>query len=215
MSWICALALSSLLVSGPKPEVVTPQPPQIVVDSSQMALLVEYGQKAEKLANEWYPKINAILGVEKPASTEKITIRMDVNYDGPAAASGAGIVVGARHVVKNPNDLGMIVHELTHVVQGYPKYDPVWLVEGIADYVRFFHYEPQTQVRPNPKTADVHQSYRTTAHFLNWAQKKYNPDLVKKLNAALKAGTYTEPLFKDLTGKTLEELNAEWKTTLI
>ena len=109
----------------------------------------------------------------------------------------------------------MIVHELTHVVQAYPKYDPVWLVEGIADYVRFFHFEPEAnRPHPDPKKANCRDSYRTTAAFLDWAVRRYDPDLVRKLDRALKAGTYSDDLFRQSTGKPLDQLNAEWVASL-
>jgi len=124
------------------------------------------------------------------------------------------IQVSAKYALAHPNDLGMIVHEMVHVVQSYPTYNPVWLVEGIADYVRWFFYEPvDKRPRPNLARASARDSYQTTAAFLYWAANKYNKDLVPKLNAALIAKQYKESLFKDLTGKTLDELNDEWKAS--
>jgi hypothetical protein len=43
-----------------------------------------------------------------------------------------------------PDEFAMLIHELTHVIQQYP-HSPIkrgWVTEGIADYVRFFHYQP-------------------------------------------------------------------------
>jgi hypothetical protein len=58
---------------------------------------------------------------------------------------------------------------LAHVVQQYKtRGNPSWLVEGIADYMRWFHFEPPTH-RPklrNPVTAKYTDSYQTTAGFL-------------------------------------------------
>ena len=122
-------------------------------------------------------------------------------------------------VAQRADDGGMIVHEMVHVVQSYKHYNdtdaPGWLVEGIADYVRWFFYEPLS-VHPHPKAADAdaRKSYRVTAAFLFWASNRYDADLVPKLNAALQANTYTEGLFNDLTGKTLDDLNAEWKASI-
>jgi len=53
-----------------------------------------------------------------------------------------------------------------------------------------------------------------TGHFLNWAQTKYDKDLVVKLNAACRQGKFTPDLWKQYTGKTVEELGAEWKESL-
>src|SRR5436189_2063268 len=52
------------------------------------------------------------------------------------------LTVGVDWLKKNPDDIGMLAHELTHAVQAYPKADPGWLTEGIADYARQL-YGPQ------------------------------------------------------------------------
>jgi hypothetical protein len=119
---------------------------------------------------------------------------------------------------RHPDDVGAMVHETVHVVQAY-RYgrggnrNPGWLVEGIADYVRFFKYEPG---KAGPVRADKHYdgSYRVTATFLNYVSEKYDKELVRKLNAAMRQGKYSDDLFKDATGKTLQELDDEWRTTL-
>lgn len=187
---------------------------KIVRDDSQLEMLIQFSKNSEKLAKEWYPKIVDALGRENAISVDKITITMDLNYDGVAATGGTQISVSPKYVLKNPNDYGMIIHELTHVAQGYPQYDPVWLVEGIADYVRFFVFEPQTKIKINPDKANCRQSYRTTAAFLGWASAKYDKDLVKKLDKSLKTATFTEADFEKLTGKSLDTLNTEWLTSV-
>jgi hypothetical protein len=55
---------------------------------------------------------------------------------------------------------------------------------------------------------------RVFATFLNYVCEKYDKELVKKLNAAMRQGKYSDDLFKDATGKTLQELDDEWRTTL-
>jgi hypothetical protein len=104
----------------------------------------------------------------------------------------------------------MVVHELTHVVQAYPPGGPGWLVEGIADYIRIVKFEPQA---PRPKLtrlASYKDAYKTTAMFLEWIEKQHTPDLVVKMNAALRAGAYRDELWKELTGKTLDKLWADY-----
>jgi hypothetical protein len=44
--------------------------------------------------------------------------------------------------------------------------------------------------------------------------KKYDKEIVRKLNAAMREGRYTEALWKEITGKSAEELGQEWKQTL-
>ncbi|MBS2033063.1 MAG: DUF4157 domain-containing protein [Deltaproteobacteria bacterium] len=67
----------------------------------------------------------------KPPFT--ISIRQS---DRPGTTFGDAIVLEASHITAHPDDQGMLVHELAHVVQDYP-HAPYWLIEGIADYVRY------------------------------------------------------------------------------
>jgi len=39
-------------------------------------------------------------------------------------------------------------------------------------------------------------------------------DIVRKLNAAARQGGYTAALWKEYTGRTLEELDAQWRADL-
>jgi hypothetical protein len=54
-------------------------------------------------------------------------------------------------------------------------------------------------------------SYRSTANFLNWVTEKYYPEIVSKMNAAMRLGKYNDGLWKEYTGKTAPELGKEWK----
>jgi hypothetical protein len=207
----------ALLLSAPLSPARSDPPhrPEVTVDTSQLDIVQQFARKAGDMVTEWYPRIVHLLGAERATPPERVTILMDVDMDGVAATGGDGIHVSVRYVQKHPDDAGMIVHELAHVVQAYPKYDPVWLVEGIADYIRFYYYEPEAnRPRPDPKKANCRDSYRTTAAFLDWAVRRYDADLVKKLDQALKAGTYSDDLFRQATGKSLDQLNTEWIASL-
>jgi hypothetical protein len=84
------------------------------------------------------------------------------NMDGVAYTSNKTITIAADWVKKHPDDYGMVVHELTHVVQSYkrPGRGTGWLVEGIADYIRFFQYEPGKIGPINARRARYDGSYR-------------------------------------------------------
>ena len=62
--------------------------------------------------------------------------------------------------------------------------------------------------RINPEKASYRDSYKTTAVFLAWVEKKHDPQAVRKLNAALREKKFKLELFKDYTGQTVDEL---WK----
>jgi hypothetical protein len=95
--------------------------------------------------------------------------------------------------------------------------NPVWLVEGIADYIRWWFYEPDGPRRyPNPNSSRTRYdgSYTTSANFLHWVAGKYDKDIVKQMNAAMRERRYNAGLWKEYTGKTVQELGDEWKQSL-
>jgi len=195
--------------------------PEVVVDTSQIQGVAgfeaanTFAEKVSKLITDGYPMIVKELGAERAPVPERVTVVFDKDMEGVAATGGTTIHVAAKYAQEHPDDTGMIIHELAHVVQGYPNYDPVWLIEGIADYVRFFHYEPiANRPHPNPAKATCRDSYRTTGAFLDWAVRTHDKKLVKKLDAALKANTYSEDMFRQATGKSLDQLNTEWLASL-
>jgi hypothetical protein len=65
-----------------------------------------------------------------------------------------------------------------------------WLVEGIADYIRFFKYEPGNIGTLNMAKAKYDGSYRVTARFLAYVTDKYTKDLVLELHRAMREGRY-------------------------
>jgi hypothetical protein len=184
--------------------------PRFEADVTQVPDLQPWGRAAEALCQVWYPRIVSLLQSANSArplpSVVKIVFENEMR--GIAYASGGEIHIASAWVRSHPNDFGMVVHELTHLVQRYPRNRGAgWLVEGIADYVRLKHFEPLVTVPRIDFTKAKHtDSYKTTAAFLSWLESKYGADLVPKLNAALRAGRYADTLFKDLTGKELGQL---------
>ena len=60
------------------------------------------------------------------------------------AATGGGVMtVNSAWCRKHPEDTGLTVHEMAHVVQSMSAYNPVWLIEGVADYIRWIKFEPR------------------------------------------------------------------------
>lgn len=206
---IAALAL--LLLAAANARSVAPLPPSIrvEVDTSDAPEMAEWGAKAKALIEEWHPKVVKLLESEgnKPATEVKLVFSKEKKKGGWVAfASGRRITISAEYVKRNPKDFGMVIHEHTHVIQAYRRGGPGWLVEGIADYVRFIHYEPKTPIRIDTKRAKYTDAYRTSAKFLGWVEKTYDKELVRKLNEALRKGTYKDTLFEEYTKKTLDQL---------
>ena len=105
------------------------------------------------------------------------------------------------------------------VQQFHNGHNPGWLVEGSADYIRWFKYEPQSHgadmgwLRQHGKNFSPHynDSYRITANFLDWVSEKYDKDIVGQMNAAMRDGKYEDDLWQKYTGKTAPELGEEWQ----
>ena len=174
---------------------------------------------------EWYPKIVAMLpgeGFTAPAKF-KVTLKP---VNGVAFTMGQLVIANSNWLQSNIDGeaVGSLVHEMVHVVQQINNYggiSPIWLVEGTADYIRWFKYEPQShgadivwmrkQKNFNPR---YDASYRISANFLDWVTQKYDKDIVPQVNDAMRQGKYNDDLWKQYTGKTLQDLGAEWKTEI-
>lgn len=211
MKWIVFLLwISSAIAQQPRTVAkISSSQAVALVDTNDAAELKEWGNKAGTLCVEWFPKIAALLPSEGFTAPKEVTLYFDPGMKGVAHAANGKITISAAFVRAHPDDLGMVVHELTHVVQSYPPGGPGWLVEGIADYIRIVHFEPQA---PRPKLtrlASYKDAYKTTAMFLEWIEKHHSADLVAKMNAALRKGEYNDALWERLTGKTVDEL---WKS---
>jgi basic secretory peptidase family protein len=192
----------------PEPAVSTPR---FEAEISQVPDLQPWGHAAEALCQVWYPKIVAILHSDDRVRPLPAVVKLyfEKEMKGVAYSTGGEIHIAADWVRSHPNDFGMVIHELTHLVQRYPRSRGAgWLVEGIADYVRLGYFEPLV-ARPHIDftRAKYTDSYKTTAAFLLWLEAKYGTDLVPRLNAALRAGNHSDALFKELTGM---EVSALW-----
>ena len=202
-----------------KPRVDTfKYPVEFVVDSSDAPEMTLWAQKAARLCERLYPQINEELKSDgfKPATLVRLTMKRGIKP--PAFASGDGITGKVEWFKKHPDDFGAMIHEMTHIVQHYRGHksnpNPGWLVEGIADYIRYIRFEP-ARLRPvKPERAHYNSSYGVTVRFLDFVSRKYDKQLVLKLNKAMREGNYTDDVFKELTGKPVQKLDHEWRATL-
>jgi hypothetical protein len=190
-------------------------PVEFTVDVSDAPDMKEWAEKAARVCERQYPMINDELKSDGYKPPTQVTMTLKKDYRGVAATGGSRITGSAKFFHDHPDDIGAMVHETVHVVQRYrTRNNPGWLVEGVADYIRFFKYEPGKIGRINPDRARYDGSYRVTAAFLNYVSEKYDKDLVRKLNAAMRQGEYKDDLWKELTKKTAKELDEEWRATL-
>jgi hypothetical protein len=196
---------------------------EVAIDATEMPQLADWVEKRLRpVCREWYPKIVEMLPSEGFKAPRHCTVTFRKDMQGVAATGGTQVNCAGQWFSHNLDGeaAGAVVHELVHVVQRYGRVrggrpNPGWLVEGIADYIRWFLFEPESQrPRPDPARAKYTDSYRTTAAFLNYVVEHHDKDFVRKINAAMREGRYFPELWKEYSGKTVDELWAQYVATL-
>ncbi|MES2278010.1 MAG: basic secretory protein-like protein [Bacteroidota bacterium] len=161
---------------------------------------------------EVYPK----LAKEYNKETDKVVYMiLDTTYKGVAATGNAHVRISPKWMHQHPEDIDVITHEVMHIVQNYGRSTgPGWLTEGIADYARnqFGVNNPAAkwslgEYKPGQNYTN---SYRITARFLFWIEKKIKPGIVKELDKQMRDHTFTDAVWASQTTKTLDELWAAY-----
>ena len=209
-----SLVVREISVSGPvKIDNVQLGPGRGFVDISQAPDVAVWSAHAEKDMEEFWPDIDALLYSNDfiPPNAVNVVYKTGPDVTGVAATGGGVMTVNAAWCRAHPDDAGLTVHETTHVIQAFSAYNPVWLVEGIADYMRWTRFEPQHfHPRINVQKATYHDSYQTTGTFLRWCELHYDSRLVTKLNQDVRFGNFKISLFKDYCGKDVDTLWSEF-----
>jgi len=156
---------------------------------------------------------------------EKIDITFSAVVPGRSALGASFVAVTAgNHILFNgsiaekdiPNACGALVHEMTHVFQQYPRplsgysAGPLWLTEGLADYVRARARDITD--RPSWCAAcgrgqTYKVGYTCAAALLLYIERTYaDSKPVENINLALLDGSYNEGLWSALTGKDIDSL---------
>jgi hypothetical protein len=165
--------------------------------------------EGERIIKQWIPILDGWLGkkLDKPL---EVRLEFVDNPKGDIAwASGTTITMNLAKTLQGSHiDEGILIHELTHVIQPYKGSVPGWIVEGIADYNRWVRYEPHNcEMGPVGKES-YKDGYWRAADFLGWVERHHDRKLVPAIHAAACAGKYTDDLFRQRTKKTLDQL---WK----
>jgi hypothetical protein len=158
---------------------------RVTIDYSEVPQHKEWAEKAQKLVEAWHPKIEELLKSEGFTAPREVKLVFKNQKIIAFANTGSKLIsISSEWITKNPNDFGMVAHELTHIIQSY---------------------------RGTPKYTDA---YQTAAQFLRWIEKKYDKEIVFKLNRALREREYNVAIFQKSTGKNVDELWAEFMETL-
>jgi hypothetical protein len=212
LMFVGVLSMFILSAEAPGQDVIKKKGYTLTFESNYSALDPVLKQKLVETFFKVYPK----LAKEYNKNTNReVKFVIDTAYKGVAATGGGRVVFSAAYMEKHPQDIDVVTHEVMHIVQNYGRSGgPGWLTEGIADYARYkfgVANEAAKWSLPAYKTGQSYtNSYRITAAFFNWLENHQYKGLVKKLDSQLRNHTFTSQTWKDLTGKTLDELWADY-----
>ncbi|WP_295770213.1 basic secretory protein-like protein [uncultured Mucilaginibacter sp.] len=180
----------------------------LVFTSNDNSFNPKVKQKLIETFFEVYPKIAKEYNNK---TLKEVTFVIDTAYKGVAATSNGRIVYNPGWFKTHPEDIDVVTHEGMHIVQDYKQsVGPGWLTEGIADYVRYkfgVNNSAANWKLPEYKSTQHYtNSYRITARFLNWIEQKQKEGVVKELDKQLRNHSYNADSWKQLTGKSLDEL---------
>src|SRR5262249_47274710 len=114
--------------------------PKVTIDFSETPDLKPWAERAQKLAQDWWPMLAPLLATDRFQAPAELKIVFKESLEPPAQTQGNTITVKGPWVRNHPEDFGVVIHEMVHVIQSYPSggNKPGWLVEGIADYIRWW-----------------------------------------------------------------------------
>jgi hypothetical protein len=186
------------------------------VDYSAAPEMEKYALQTLRLANEAYPRISSLFNND-PAGRKinfSIVFREALLSNNVALTSGNKIQLSASWIRKHPENLELyLTHEIAHVVQQYP-HRSFW-EEGLAEFARYKLGYTNSTFGPKCSWEYPHfqSGYWCTGAFLLWIDELYGSSVIKQLHQCLKAGKSTEDIFESRTGKTVDALWAEFKST--
>jgi len=207
------LALITLpYVNATAQEVTKKKGYTLIFDSNYEALDPALKERLVETFFVVYPKLAKEYNKE---TLREVKFLVDTAYKGVAATSDGQVVYSSFWMDKHPEDIDVVTHEVMHIVQNYGNsIGPGWLTEGIADYARYkFGVDNAGAKWALPALKPEHHyknSYRITAGFFNWIEKKVKSGTIKTVDKSLRDHTYTPEIWKQLTQKDLDELWADY-----
>ncbi len=153
------------------------------------------------------------------------------------------VVLNAGFLCEHPENLdALLVHEMAHVAQNYSNFPyrhawqwyahrfsftamhpfgtrppnmPFYWTEGIADYVcaKLGHTNAWSCPQCDEHYSHYTGGYTCAAAFLLYIDNAYGTRVIRRLNSILRDGTYSDQFFAEVTGRTLDELWADFEET--
>lgn len=184
-------------------------------------------ERVRALGDRIYPKIVELLGNRPSESPRRFDIVFtSLTSSNTAETRGATLYLNSDYFLRTPGkpvfwlarypeyaDI-VFVHELVHVAQHYLKTNtvPSYWVEGLADYARYqLGYTNWAGPQCSAEYPHYKSGYWCAGAFLQYLDTTYGPKVIHNLNAALRNDRYSDALFADVTGKSLDSLWSEFQ----
>jgi len=169
----------------------------------------------EKLISTFFKVYPELAKEYNKKTVKEVYMMIDTAYTGVAETDNAHVRISSKWMHKKPEDIDVVTHEVMHIVQDYGQSNgPGWLTEGIADYARnqfgVNNGAAKWSLGDYKSGSNYDNAYRVTARFLLWIENHHKKGIVKLLDKQMREHTYTDNVWKDQTGKTLNELWAEY-----
>jgi hypothetical protein len=168
----------------------------------------------QRMINTFFTVYPKLVSRFYTGASKRVTFVIDPSYNGVAYTSGGRVTYSAAWFHSHPEDIDVVTHEVMHIVQAYTGGAPGWLTEGIADYARYkfgVNNGPAGWSLPAWSSSQHYtDAYRVTARFLVWLELHVRSTIVNDLNTALRNRTYTSNTWSQLTGKTVDQLWADY-----
>ena len=169
----------------------------------------------QRLVNTFFMVYPELAKTYNKKTLKEVKMVIDTTYKGVAETDNGKVTISSEWLHKRPEDIDVVTHEVMHIVQDYGESTgPGWLTEGIADYARYkfgVNNPAAKWALPAYKSTQKYtDAYRVTARFLVWIEEKVKTGIVKDFNKQLRLHTFTDNSWKTATGKSLDELWAEY-----
>ena len=187
------------------------------VDFSETPELAELAFRARQIGNENYPRVLTLL----PDATSKLHRRFDIVFKKQIAGNAAQ-TIGTRIYLNGSwygsNALSLeldLTHEMAHVAQQHTGESTWYWTEGLAAYVcyKLGCTNGPTGPQVEPATPHYTAGYWCTGAFLVFLDQVYGQQVVQRLNVELRKNSYSDRMFTEATGRSLDDLWKEFQST--
>lgn len=142
--------------------------------------LANHAEQMRRMMIEWFPFIQSQLYTPAYRPIPRIDVYFR-EMDGVAYATGREIHISQKYVRDTRmQDTGVYIHEMTHVIH-QARGCPGWIVEGTAEYMRRWFYEPKTTpTKPTDQERKFKQNFFRNCFF--WEDESRAYHLLAEMN---------------------------------